>query len=165
MPDRLPAQWCSRALTSVPSGCPGAGWTTMPTGLFTTITSPSSYTTSRGMASGRASGSSASGRVTETVSPPTSRTLFPAGLASTVTKPPSMSRAAAERVRPGSWAARKASSRVPADSVVAVRVLASMAALLFVVFIVEPQVVHRAQHGAHHHKAIRQIENRVLKQR
>ena len=29
-PERLPPQWCSSALTSVPSGFPAAGWTTRP---------------------------------------------------------------------------------------------------------------------------------------
>ena len=55
MPESVPAQWYSSALTSVPSGCPGAGWTTMPLGLLTTITSASSYTTSSGMSCGTAS--------------------------------------------------------------------------------------------------------------
>ena len=40
--ERLSPQWKRRALTRVPSGWPGAGWTTMPTGLFTTMTSSSS---------------------------------------------------------------------------------------------------------------------------
>ena len=73
MPERLSPQWWSRALTRVPSGWPGAGWTTSPLGLFTTITSPSSYTTSRGMSSGAASMGAGSGRATETVSAPVRR--------------------------------------------------------------------------------------------
>ena len=36
MPERLPLQCQSRALTRVPSGLPGAGWTTIPLGLLTT---------------------------------------------------------------------------------------------------------------------------------
>ena len=35
-------QWYNNALTNVPWVCPGAGWTTIPLGLFTTITSSSS---------------------------------------------------------------------------------------------------------------------------
>ena len=42
MPESLSPQWYSKALTKVPSGFPGAGWTTMPWGLFTTSKSPSS---------------------------------------------------------------------------------------------------------------------------
>jgi hypothetical protein len=37
MPERLPPKWCRSALTSVPPGLPGAGWTTMPAGLSRTI--------------------------------------------------------------------------------------------------------------------------------
>ena len=73
MPDRLSPQWWSRAFTSVPSGWPGAGWTTSPLGLFTTMTSASSYTTSRGMSWGATSTAAGSGRVTATASPPVRR--------------------------------------------------------------------------------------------
>ena len=69
MPDSDAPQWCSSALTSVPSGCPGAGCTTSPAGLFTTITSPSSYTTSSGMSCGATAVSRTSGTSTVTVSP------------------------------------------------------------------------------------------------
>ena len=42
IPERESPQWCRSALTTVPSGCPGAGWTTRPLGLLMTITSSSS---------------------------------------------------------------------------------------------------------------------------
>ena len=44
MPESWPRQWCSSALTSVPSRLPAAGWTTSPAGLSTTIRCSSSKT-------------------------------------------------------------------------------------------------------------------------
>ena len=80
MPERESPQWWSRALTSVPSGWPGAGWTTSPLGLFTTITSLSSYTTSRGMSWGATSTGSGSGRVTDDGLSPAQAVVFRQGL-------------------------------------------------------------------------------------
>lgn len=51
IPERLPLQIFIIALTSVPFGFPFAGCTTNPFGLFTTIISPSSYKTSKGISS------------------------------------------------------------------------------------------------------------------
>ena len=42
MPESLPAQWYSSAFTSVQSGFPAAGWTTIPLGLLTTSSELSS---------------------------------------------------------------------------------------------------------------------------
>ena len=44
IPDRLPPQWWSNALTRVPSRLPAAGWTTSPAGLSTTSRCSSSNT-------------------------------------------------------------------------------------------------------------------------
>mmetsp|Transcript_22291 Transcript_22291/g.56713 ORF Transcript_22291/g.56713 Transcript_22291/m.56713 type:complete len:282 (-) Transcript_22291:258-1103(-) len=54
---RMPGspQWCRRALTRVPVWCPALMCTAMPAGLFTTMRCSSSYTMSRGIASGSAS--------------------------------------------------------------------------------------------------------------
>ena len=49
MPARLAPQCASSALTSVPSGLPGAGWTTMPAGLSMTIRCASSKRMSSGI--------------------------------------------------------------------------------------------------------------------
>ena len=76
MPERLPLQCQSRAFTSVPSGLPGAGWTTMPLGLFTTRRWSSSYTMSSGMSCGTASIGFASGISNRMVSPALSLRLL-----------------------------------------------------------------------------------------
>ena len=65
-----------RAFTSVPSGLPGAGWTTMPLGLFTTRRWSSSYTMSSGMSCGTASIGFASGISSRMVSPALSLRLL-----------------------------------------------------------------------------------------
>ena len=67
----------------------GAGWTTSPLGLFTTITSASSYTTSRIdiRIGGAAPMGSGSGRATETVSAPARRWFLARGFPAEHTRP------------------------------------------------------------------------------
>jgi uncharacterized integral membrane protein len=100
MPDRLPPKWCRSALTSVPVGEPGAGCTTMPAGLFTTIRSASSCTMSSGMASATVSTSAASSTEMATASPSARvARAFVTTAPFTATAPASIRRARRERLR------------------------------------------------------------------
>ncbi len=69
MPDRLSWQCARSALTRVPPGELGVGWTTSPAGLQMTARWLSSNTTSSSMGSGRRSISTGSGISTSRVSP------------------------------------------------------------------------------------------------
>ena len=116
MPDRLPLQCHSKALTRVPSGLPGAGCTTMPLGLLTTSRWASSYTISSGISCGTASMGFASGISSSTVSPAFSLRLLATVLPLHCTWPSATSACSAERDRPVSSPLRKRSMRWPAVS-------------------------------------------------
>ena len=96
IPERLLPQCARRAFTSVPSGFPAAGCTTIPDGLFMTIMSSSSYMTSSGISSGCASAGRGAGSDTVIVSPARSFCRFAETFPHTVTRPSSQSRAAAD---------------------------------------------------------------------
>ena len=68
MPDKLSPQCASSALTSVPSGLPGAGCTTIFAGLLTTSKSASSYSTLSAMFCAFTVVSTGGGKVRATIS-------------------------------------------------------------------------------------------------
>ena len=115
-PTGVPPQWCSSALTSVPSRLPAAGWTTSPAGLSTTSRCSSSNTIVSGMSCGSLCAGSGSGTATRSCSSP--RTLV-AGIAdrraARVSTAPLRIRAfSRSRDRVGTAAASARSSRQPA---------------------------------------------------
>ena len=68
-PTRLGPQCASSALTRVPSGLPGAGWTTMPAGLSMTIRCASSKRISSAIGCAAGVGTSGSGKHDEILAP------------------------------------------------------------------------------------------------
>ena len=126
MPERLPLQCQSRAFTSVPSGLPGAGWTTIPLGLFTTRRWSSSYTMSSGMSCGTASMGFASGISSRMVSPALSLRLLAMLLPLQSTWPSATRPCSALRESPVSSPLRKRSMRWPAASVSTINSRCSM---------------------------------------
>ena len=110
------ATWWRSAFTRVPRGWPGAGCTTRPAGLSTTSSASSSWTTARGMSSGRRSTGSGGGISTSTRWPAATRADFLAGRPSTSTSPRSASRAACVRDRSrrrASHASRRSGAILP----------------------------------------------------
>mmetsp|Transcript_670 Transcript_670/g.1949 ORF Transcript_670/g.1949 Transcript_670/m.1949 type:complete len:217 (-) Transcript_670:400-1050(-) len=96
-------QWCSTAFTSVPVGWPGAGCTTMPAALLTTIRCSSSNTISRGMSSGLAVVVGGGGSAHRTMSPARTLVCFcTCGLPLTVTRPRRMPCCSLARLTSGS---------------------------------------------------------------
>ena len=116
MPERLPLQCHSSALTNVPSGLPGAGCTTMPLGLLTTSRCASSNTMSSGISCGTASMGRASGISSRMMSPALSLRLLTGALPLHSTWPSATSACSALRERPVSSPLKKRSMRWPAPS-------------------------------------------------
>ena len=108
--------WCSSALTSVPSAWPGAGCTTMPGGLFTTMRSASSKRTSSGSASGSGVAGAGSGTSTRDRVAGARRRFACAARPPTETWPSLISRWICEREWPGSCADEELVEALPACS-------------------------------------------------
>src|SRR5665213_3205432 len=118
IPARLAPQWAMSALTSVPSGLPGAGWTTSPAGLSMTMRCASSKRISRGIAWACGVASSGSGTITTKVCPDFtlragSRITFALSDAPSLTCPERISCLRRERDSSGRCRCRARSSRSP----------------------------------------------------
>src|SRR6185295_5488317 len=116
IPERSAPQCASNACTRVPVRCPAPGWTTSPTGLFTTRRSASSWTIASGMASGTRVKGSGGGTSTVISAPARRRWLAFGWPPVTATCPLAISAWSRVLERSGAWACRKRSSRVPAAS-------------------------------------------------
>src|SRR5580765_386175 len=106
----------SKAWTSVPRACPGAGCTTRPAGLSTTSRCSSSYGTTRFISCGSSVLARGAGGSNSSSSPPSSLWLFARDRPSTSTPPLLTRRSASAREPISGNCERKRSSRSPADS-------------------------------------------------
>ena len=118
IPESCPRQWCSSALTSVPSRLPAAGCTTRPAGLSMTIRSASSNTPTSGISCATASALMASGTAMRQAAPSAGFIEACAtGLPSSVMRPSSSSALTRSRERPEA-SASALSSRCPPSAIV-----------------------------------------------
>ena len=169
IPERESPQCASNALTNVPFAWPAAGCTTIPFGLLTTKRSASSYRISKGIASGKTSNPTGSGKITSILSPRCRRYFLPKIFPSQETFPCSARRSAAERVSSSIRMERNLSRRSPSSSDSAttqsgspMRISRLFMAIqpLFILPFQEEQDVYHQKNGPHRHTTICKIKDR-----